>query len=125
MSMFSDYVTSCAFHLNLSRQMAQTMWLIDKQERGGGDRDRITTVFEAASDNFIAAAKALSRRGLVEWHEPPVKKDGYRDFSKPAHTLTQPGKLVLDLCVIAGVVPARWSNKVVQLKPVAKKRRAA
>lgn len=128
MSLFAEYVTSCAFHLNLSRQAAQCLWLIDRHQRGGeapyGHASGFKMTFGSHSDNFVPAVKSLERRGLVDHHEAKLNKKGHR-IKAPgffAHTLTQPGKLVLDLCVLASVVPARWS-KVVELPK--KKRRAA
>jgi hypothetical protein len=131
MSQFAYYATSCAFHLNLSKQMAQCLWLIDRDQRsrGTGEVDwagafSMKEHFGAYADNFVAAARALSRRGLVDWHEPKKTKEGRNDYSKPSHTLTQAGIHVLELCILADIIPARWS-KVVELKSQPKRRRAA
>lgn len=128
MSQFAYYATSCAFHINLSKQMAQCLWLIDRHQRGGdhpyGTTNGFKATFGAQYDNFVPAIKSLERRGLVDHHEHKLKNGIIVTDGHIAHTLTDAGKLVLELCVLAEIVPGRWS-KVVELKPQQKRRRTA
>lgn len=93
---FREAVTSASFTLNLSRTMVQTLASVHFNSRAMG---------VIAYPQWCGAIQALHRRGLL------TTTDLFGRFSDSPHTevyrLTEPGKLVVRLCQIAGLIPQK------------------
>lgn len=122
---FADYATSTAFHVSLSRPMAMALWAIDLEERRAlavpkgddGVRRRLSDddtrphdhIMEAHRQrevwarNYVSCSKSLEHRGLVTFHDPTATEPKW--CGDPSHRLTEAGRLVLQLCVLAMIVP--------------------
>lgn len=125
---FANYVTSVAFHLSLSKQMAACLHHIDCYERlwratkDKHEKSKITLSdaivrTDRGYDAFIPAVKALERRGLVKF-ERPKTADGNHDWAALSYSITEPGQHVLALCRLAGLIPA-YEGKVIKMKRAA------
>lgn len=85
MSQFSEYVTSSAFNLSLSKNMIEYLLQLS-----------VGNNYLWCMSNWMAAEKACERRGLCKRIPISVEKE----TSKPA--LTDEGVLVVDLLKLAG-----------------------
>lgn len=93
-SKFKEYVTSSAFRLDLSPNMIQ--WLLFENKYGGKPRKKSSDSFMFENPHFVHAFNGLQRRGLMSFSSA----EKYTDI-KPQR-LTQEGKLVAKLCLLAG-----------------------
>lgn len=99
-SLFRAHVQSVAFHLTLSRQMIDALQIV---------RDTDQWVNSGALSGFarwVPAARAIERRGLIfhDW-----RKGWPKDHR--IYQLTTAGELVCELCVEAGLMPARQRKR--------------
>lgn len=106
MSEFSEYVTSTAFNLNLSKSMVSMILLMNYVEQANED-----TSLAIVSSGFYNAntLKSLRSRGLIEWRTEKVPENKKKPFGP--HTedttmtgpfVTEPGKVVCQLLEMAG-----------------------
>ncbi|MBN7764118.1 hypothetical protein JYP52_23600 [Nitratireductor aquibiodomus] len=86
---FQSFTTSTAFAMQLSHAQVRALDAIKNDTWQGSDYHM-----------FYASARALQRRGLVEFNRP-VKGES-RSW---IYRLTPAGELVLDLIFLAGAVP--------------------
>lgn len=126
MSLFARYATSSAFRVELTQPMAHALHVIDAYERDprsnvAHDHFNMREEFGYLTDPFTHATRALMRRGLIEWHEPPKLPNGRTDWSQKTWRMTDAGKHVLALCRLADIVPQ--ATNVVPIS-AAKKRKA-
>jgi len=102
---FSAHVQSVAFSLTLSKNMIGTLqWVRDwgyphnDPNRFCHDGRKLTPRTASGADFFITFVRALINRGLVIHNEPNVGKQSYE--------LSNAGRLVCDLLVESGIMPA-------------------
>jgi hypothetical protein len=114
---FRRYVQRVAFQLTLSAPMIACLKYVRDDPgygssgnifRARGDYDNVRAL-NTGSHIFVTEIKALERRGMVYWDPPPEKepwREGHRTFK-----LTRIGELTCELCVEAGLMPQRISQK--------------
>ena len=85
---FREYVTSTAFNLSLSANMI--MWLVHVK--------MAQQYWLGPNRKFIVGLVGLKDRGLVT-HNPDAK------HNEPAWAITEAGEKVLELLIMAGLVP--------------------
>lgn len=106
---FSDATTNTAFNLTLSRRMVQALRMVEAYSRSETE--------EAYSFDFsfsVPSMRSLENRGLAQHHPRPesytkLSSIERRIFDKenPFWTLTPAGKLVYELCQMAGLIPMK------------------
>ncbi len=108
---FSAHVQSVAFNLTLSKNMIGTLqwvrdWGFPRNEPHVGWFDKKNLIPRTASgaDFFITFVRGLINRGLVIHNEPNVGKQAYE--------LSNAGRLVCDLLVESGIMPASETRTV-------------
>lgn len=105
---FQDTATNVAFHLTLSRRMILALEMA--REYSEGRCGRATEAMQKFG-YFIPSVRSLIERGLVEHHDRPANWDKLTTLEKMIqerehrwYTLTPAGKLVWEMCVLAGLV---------------------
>jgi hypothetical protein len=109
-SKFQDHTTNTAFSLTLSRNMVRALELAQAYERGE-DTYNISKDFGRS----VPSMRCLVNRGLIEHHDYPDNWQSLSVYEQRAfdshhkwYTLTQAGKLVYEMCVLAGlIIPVR------------------
>jgi len=96
MSAFSDYVTSTAFHLHLSKNQCTILCLVAE-----GNLNRLY-----AKGWAVPALRNLRDKGLVSHHYIPPQEAPEGHIY---HTITREGALVYELLKMAGI-----ANKLVE-----------
>ena len=112
-SKFQDHTTNTAFSLTLSRNMVRALELAQAYESGGN-------TYEISKDfgRSVPSMKCLVSRGLVEHHDRPDNWQSLSVLEQMAfasqhkwYTLTQAGKLVYEMCELAGLITPTKSKK--------------
>ena len=117
MSNFASYVTRTAFQLSLSKNMIVALQICKDHEDTGSWRNAAENFF-TYNNNFCTPVQSLRNRGLVEHHDRPAEYKTWDrvtqwEFDKThrSYTLTEAGKLVYQLCVLAGLIEERKSEQ--------------
>lgn len=113
-----DHVTSIGFSLTLSKNMIDTLVVLDHFK---GNFSEVVT-WNAANgktrpaqsshyrfNHYVSTFKSLESRGLVRAVHK-YGKDGYRDIERSRHQVTRAGKLVISLLKEAGLYQDRHTD---------------
>jgi hypothetical protein len=111
MNQFGSYVTRTAFQLSLSKNMIVALEIVkafDDGDRWFTARHKCGNHPFTGNNDFVTPIRALIHRGLAQHHE----QIGDPDPNHRYYTLTDAGKLVYQLCVIAGlIIPTKVVEK--------------
>lgn len=101
MSDFASYVTRTAFQLSLSQDMIIGLRMVHAYHHR-----KNTMIFDFGRS--VPAMKAIIRRGLANHHPRP---DGPVQLDHRYYTLTEAGRHVYELCLLAGLISNDAANE--------------
>jgi hypothetical protein len=101
---FREYATQTAFLVMLSKNQVRALLWLDRMGTYDGKPDSRA---EGVPDSFISSTRALMRRGLIVHYYPDKAPKGRPHGLIPTrgwypYKVTKIGKLVAELCRIAG-----------------------
>lgn len=99
---FVDYATRTALNISLTRPMILTLDLISRMH--SDSQVRIDERIYDKTDVFSTSSQSLVRRGLVTHHPNPHKLGTAKHTAHVYWRITEAGRLVHQLCVMAELI---------------------